>query len=279
MAHLDIHKGDASSLMQMINDIQEKVKEFAAENSSTLLTAGGVVGTVATAVLAARAGFKAADILREEQERVVAAHNEGETPQTDLTFSRKVIAVGPEFIPPVITGVATIGSIVMANRMSAQKAAALAAAYGLSQKQFEEYREKISEKLTGPKQQQVQDELAQERANQAPGSGQFIVVEGGDVLCFDQPTGRYFKSTMEKINRAVNRTNEEIIHGDHISANFFYSELGLPDTTWGDVVGWNSDNLVVLDISTILSPEDEKTPCLAIDFKSLPSENYQRRDY
>jgi hypothetical protein len=270
--------------MQLLIDIQKKAQEFAAENASTLLTAGGVVGTVGTAILAGRAGYKYAQLIDEvERERLIKLtedeQGDAERESVKLTKLEKAQVAGIHFVPPIIAGTATIGSIVMANRMSAQKAAALAAAYGLTQNQFEEYKEKVAEKLTGPKKQQVQDELAQERANRTPGSGQFVVVEGGDVLCFDQPTGRYFKSTMEKINRAVNKTNEEIIHGDHAPANFFYQELGLPDTTWGDAVGWNSDNLVALDISTILSPEDEKTPCLAIDFKTLPSENYLRRDW
>jgi hypothetical protein len=51
----------------------------------------------------------------------------------------------------------------------------------------------------------------------------------------------------------------------------------LPPTTWADEVGFNTDNLVALDISTILSPEDEATPCLAIDFKRMPSADYIRR--
>jgi hypothetical protein len=275
---MDIRKGDASSLMQMLNDIQTKVQDFASENASTLLTAGGVVGTVATAVLAGRAGFKAANIISAENlDRSIKA---GDDPDVEpVSGKEKFLMTAPHFIPPVITGGATVTAIIFANRMSAQKAAALAAAYGLSQKQFEEYREKVAEKLTGPKNQAIKDELAQERANRTPGASQIVIVEGGDVLCFDQPTGRYFKSTMEKINRAVNRTNEEIIHCDHATANFFYEQLGLPTTTWGDAVGWTSNHLVELDISTILSPEDDSTPCLAIDFKRLPSEGALSKEY
>lgn len=269
--------------MSVITEAQRKVQEFASENASTLLTGGAVVGTVATAVLAGRAGVKATRILdtaRAEREDTVASREDVEMVEvTELSRTQKLVLVGPHFIPSIITGSATITAIIFANRMSAQKAAALAAAYGLSQKQFEEYKTKVSEKLTGPKQQQVTDELAQERANRAPGSGQIVIVEGGDVLCFDQPTGRYFKSTMEKINRAVNRTNEEIINGEYANANYFYGELDLPPTTWGDEVGFSTDNLVVLDISTILSPEDESTPCLAINFKRMPDASYLRRVY
>lgn len=263
--------------MQLFNDVQKRVQDFASENATTLLTAGGVVGVVATGVLAGRAGIKAQDLIQERE--LEETHKGGFDRIQEIPRSEKIKIAIPQFIPPVITGSATIGAIILSHRMSGQKAAALAAAYGLSRQQFEEYREKVAQKLTGPKKEQVDAELAQERANRASGAGQIVIVEGGDVLCFDEPTGRYFKSTMEKIQRAVNRTNEEIINGEYASANFFYEELGLPNTTWGEEVGFNQDNLVALDVSTILSPEDESTPCLAINFKKMPTEHYIRRVY
>jgi hypothetical protein len=257
--------------VQLFNDVKEKVATLASENASTLLTAGGVVGTIATAVLTGRASIKAYEVLRTKAEQL-----EEDDDPVDLTTAQKVLITAPYFIPPVITGSATIASIIMANRISAQKAAALIAAYGLSQKQFEEYKEKVSEKLTGPKQNQVVDELAQERVNRTPGHETIVVVEG-EVLCFDQPTGRYFRSTMEQINQAVNSTNAEILHHDHATASYFYEELGMPATSWTDEVGWNTDQLLELSISTVLDPSNR--PCIAIDFKTLPRADYVPKHY
>jgi hypothetical protein len=256
----------------MFADAKQRVQQLLQENATTLLTAGGVVGTIGTAVLAGRAGFKAAEILMvEEQERIRNANVGGTI--DPLSKTDKVKLVGVHFIPPVLTGSATIGSIILANRMSAQKAAALAAAYGLAEKQLGEYKDKVTEKLTGPKAQAIDDELAQDRVNNTPGGSQIVIVEG-EVLCFDQPTGRYFRSTMDAINKAVNRTNEEILRHNYASASFFYEEIGLPPTTWSDDVGWNVNNLVDLKLSTVLS-HDQK-PCIAIDFKYLPHVDYIR---
>jgi len=255
--------------VQLFNDVRQKVAGLASENATTLLTAGGVVGTVATAILTGRASIKAYQII--EAETKVADEED-----IELTTARKVLIVAPHFVPPVITGAATITAIVMANRMSAQKAAALAAAYGLAERNFSEYKEKVAEKLTGPKQSAVVDELAQERVDRTPGHEAIIVVEG-EVLCFDQPTGRYFRSTMEDINRAVNSTNAEILHHDYASASYFYEELEMPATTWTDEVGWNTDQLLELSISTVLDPKGR--PCIAIDFKSLPKMDYVPKHY
>ena len=254
--------------MQLFNDVKQKAVALVSENATTLLTAGGVVGTVATAVLTGRATFKAAEIIRDhEVELVVEA--DGHT--MGLSNWERTRLVWPLYIPPVLTGGATIGSIVMANRMSAQKAAALAAAYGLAERNLSEYKEKVAEKITGPKKQQIDDEIAQDQVNRTPGGENLVIVEGGDVLCFDRVTGRYFKSSMEKIKKAVNATNAEILRHNSATASFFYDELELEGTVWTDRAGWGMGEQISLTISTVLH---EGKPCIAFEFNPLPSFDY-----
>lgn len=256
-------------MQPFIVDIKQKVVGLLEENATTLLTAGGVVGTVATAILTGRATFKASEIIRQEElEHIVEA--DGHT--MGLSNWERTKLVWPLYIPPVLTGSATVASIVLANRMSAQKAAALAAAYGLAERNLSEYKEKVAEKLTGPKQQQIEDELAQEQANRTPGGENLVIIEGGDVMCLDRPTGRYFKSTMEKINQAVNATNAEILRHNGANASYFYDELELEGTTWSDRVGWGIGEQISLTISTVIGPGNK--PCIAFDFSPLPSFDY-----
>ena len=261
--------------MQFINDVREKAAHLVTENASTLLTAGGVVGTVTTAVLTGRAAFKAADRILFEKMKMLDHQDVSEDPP-EMPVAQQVKLVWPYFVPPTITGGATIAAIVMANRVNAQKAAALVAAYGLAERNLSEYKEKVSEHLTGPKQQKVDDEIAQDRVNKTPGHD-VIVIADGEILCFDEPTGRYFRSTMDKIKNAVNTTNAEILHHDYANATFFYEELDLPGTTWTDEVGWNSSQLLDLKYSTVLTPDDK--PCIAIDFKVLPKPDYVPKHY
>jgi hypothetical protein len=243
---------------------QDAAARFLKENAATVLTAGGVVGTVGTAVLAFRAGVKYERITHE-------MYDDNINPDSDsVTTFDKVKAAAPYVIPPIALGTATVGSIIGANVMSAKRAAALAAAYGVSQKQLDEYKTKMAEKLGVTKTEKAKAEMAKERADQVPGAST-IVIFGDEVLCFDEPTGRYFKSTMEKIRRAENSTNQEIIHHGYASASYFYSELELPGTTWADEVGWNDP--FSLEISTIMV---EDKPCLAIDFKKMPVLDYER---
>lgn len=263
----------------LFDDVKKKAVVLLQENATTLLTAGGVVGTVATAILTGRATFKAAEIIRSTE--LEAIHETGTEDSISngtmgLSTWERTKLVWPLYIPPVITGGTTITSIIMANRMSAQKAAALAAAYGLAEGRLSEYKEKVAEKLTGPKQDAVDTEIAQTHVNNTTGHQNIVVVDG-EVLCFDLPTGRYFRSTMEDIKQAVNATNAEVLTHDFANASFFYEEIGMPATTWTDEVGWNRDHLLDLTYSTVLSPDQK--PCIAIDFKVLPKLDFVPKHY
>lgn len=256
--------------MQFLKEVQKKGATLIAENATTLLTAGGVVGTVATAVLAGRGGYKAGTIIREAQAELrVDTDND----DADLTTTEKAKLIVPHFLPSVLTATATVASIIMANRVSAQKAAALAAAYGLAERNLSEYKEKVAEKLTGPKKQQIEDEIAQDRVNRTPGYEKVIIIEGGDdTLCLDESTGRYFKSNPEKIRRAVNSTNAEILRHGGANVSQFYDELELPPTSWSDTVGWGMGEQIEIKYSYVQAPDGR--PVLAIDFVKGPTTNY-----
>jgi hypothetical protein len=263
-------------MFSSLQNVQSSVRKLVSDNATTILTAGGVVGTVTTAILAGRAGYKAAEIITfEERKHFIETHKplEDWNSVEPLSKTDKVKLVGLQFVLPVMTGVGTIAAIVFAHRMSAQKAAALAAAYGYSEKQFREYKEKVEEKLTGVKKEQLEDELAQDRVNNTPGSNQIVVIEG-EVLCFDASGGRYFMSTMEKIRQAVNTANEEILNHDSVSLSEFYDMIGLKPTSWSDDIGFNMDNRVDLKYTTTTA--DNGRPCIVIDFVRLPKPDFHR---
>jgi ribosomal protein L18E len=263
----------------MFTDVKQKVAEFAEQNASTLLTAGGVVGVVGTGILSGRAGFKLGTINMQKKIDELAEsldERDAETNpyitvgETEIAKKDLIVSAAPELIPPVITGAATIFAIIYSNRMSAQKAAALAAAYGLAERNFAEYKEKVSEKLTGPKRDAIKDEIAQEAVDRTPGHDRVVVVEG-EVLCFDMNAGRYFHSTVEKIRQAANTTNAEVINRGFAPVSFFYDELDLDGAPWADHVGFGQDNMLELDISTTLKGGK---PCVTINFVKPPRTEY-----
>jgi hypothetical protein len=254
-----------------LQGIQDSARKFVADNATVILTAGGVVGTVSTGILAWRGGYKTGTKVS-----AIESKEFHEPDYSPMTTQEKVKLGLVDALPPIGTGAGTITAIIFAHRMNAQKAAALAALYGVSQKQFEEYKDKVAEKLTGPKQQQISDELAKERMDRTPGAEQIVIVEG-EVLCFDQLTGRYFRSTMEEIRKAVNDTNEQILNVGSASAGYFYDLLGLPPTSWTNDVGWNTANMLDIEYGTQTSHDGR--PCITINPRYLPVQEYDRNQY
>lgn len=258
-----------------IADILKRGEVFVGENSTTILTGIGVAGTVTTAVLTGRASIKATRLISAEEDRIERAYLGNGEGAPKMSTKEKVRYVWPLYIPPIGVGGMTIGSIIMANRLSSKKAAALAAAYGLSERAFQEYRDKIVEKLGENKATQIRDEVAQDRVNRNPVNTREVILAGtGEVLFFDNLTGRYFQSTVENVKAAQNKVNEEVFHHMYASLTTFYEHVGLPGTAFSDDVGFNTDYICEVQFSATISSDNR--PCIAIGFAVGPTENYKR---
>lgn len=258
----------------MFAELFKKTQSLATENSTALLTGVGVVGTVSTALLTGRASFKAAALIEDHERRYAIEHQKlSSDPVPDMEFREKLALVWPQFIPPVGVASITIFAIVMSNRVSAKEAAALATAYGVSERAFHEYREKVVERIGPGKETAVRDSIAQDRVNKTIESNAIVLIGSGTVLCMDLWTGRYFESTVEKIRTAENDINFEIVQGMYASASSFYDALGLEATEMTDVLGWNINNKLEVDFSTTLTTDGR--PCLTIS-PTPPVANYNK---
>lgn len=262
----------------MLNVLADKVryvKPLLNEHSTTILTGVGVAGTIATAYLSGKASFKAAHLL--EQAKEESLDNDNVAVLHELTPMSKVKVVWKLYVAPVGVGAVTITAIILAHKISAKRIAALTIAAGISDRALHEYREKIEEKLGKSKARAFNDEIAQDRINANPANSELIAVGTGEVLCYDQYTGRYFTSTAEAIQRAENEINYELLHFGSASLSEFFDKIGLGPTTYSDLHGWNSNHLLEVTISTTKTPDNR--PCLAIDFKNPPIADYSREPY
>jgi hypothetical protein len=249
----------------------KRAEKFTIDNSPAILTAIGITGTLTTAYLTGKASVKAYDLLLDEDTR---RHAEGESPiRSDPKAMVKV--VWQEYIPAAASGLLTISAIFAANRVSTRRATAMATAYSISERAFTEYKDKVVEKIGEKKEQEVRDEVAQDQVNRNPVDESKVIITGnGDVLCYDRFAGLYFKSNMEALRKAENDVNYLILHQDYASLSDFYDLIGLPPTGVSEEVGWNTDQLLELEFSTVLSPEGQ--PCIAIDFNHRPIRNFDQ---
>lgn len=255
-----------------IVDLVNKAGQVANANSTTILTSMGVSGTMTTAYLAGRASWRASRVVdREEGKEMIDRAD----PEFRYSVKEKAKMVWPMYIPAVVSGGTTIAAIIMANQLASKKIAAITVASGITERAFQEYKEKVVEKLGKTKDQAVRDAVAQDRVNQNPPSSKEVILAGtGEILCMDLTTGRYFQSTIEEIKRAENKINFEIMSFGYASLSSFYDEIGLPPTSFSDDVGWNFDSQVQVTISTAMSPDNR--PVATIDFSHHPQPNYNR---
>jgi len=244
-----------------LSELLKRSGKIVADNSPAILTAIGVTGTLTTAFLTGKASFRAAERLTEES--------------YDLPTKEKVKIVWKLYIPAALSGAATVAVIIAANRVGSRRAAALAAAYSLSERAFEQYKEKVIATIGAKKEQAVQDSLAQDRVrNDPPGSREVFVIGGSETLCHDAFSGRYFTCDVESLRRAENETNHQILGDGYASLTDLYYRIGLRPTAMSDEVGWTSDVLLGMKFSSVLTEDDR--PCLSINFVAGPIRNYHK---
>lgn len=244
--------------------ILPKLEKIIVDNMPIILSGVGVVGTIGTAYLTYKATFKAVLIMQEEDAKKTANNDPAVTPVEALKLTWLC------YLPPVAAGVGTISAIVLAQRINMQRAAALALAYSIGEKRFEDYRAKMLEKLGINKEELARAEITTDKINENPPAreGQILIIDGTDVLCLDQFTGRYFKSSMEKIKAAENEVNHRIVQHGYASLGDFYEKIGLPSVGMSEEIGWQNGKMLDLLITSAVTPQG--VPCLAIDFTTNP---------
>lgn len=248
-------------------------QKFVTDNSPTILTAIGVTGTVTTAYLTGKATFKAAKVIQEEQFKTNLHNNHHEK----LSDKEKFKLVWTLYIPPAGVGALSCAAIIGANRIGVRRAAAMAAAYSVSERAFEEYRNKVVEKLGKNKDREVRDDLAQDRVNANPPTTKNVVVTGkGKELFYDTWTGRYFESTMQDVKSAQNALNYKLLNGGfgYQSLNDFYRILGVDTIKDGEDVGWDTKKPLEITFTTTIS--DDERPAFVMDFRVAPVREYFR---
>ena len=253
-----------------INNFIKNTKCFLGKHSPEILTGIGIAGMVTSTVLAVKSTPKALVLLEE------ARTNEDGTLEDKLTIVETVKVAWKPYIPAIAVGIASISCIIGASRVNYKRNAALATAYALSERTLVNYRDKVIETLGEKKEKEVRDKISQDEIDKKPiSSSQVIITPKGNTLFMDSITGRYFRSDLDSIKKAVIELNMEISHQNYISLNEFYSNIGLDRISNGDNLGWNIDNgYVEIDYSTCLADNDE--PCIVIDYISQPKYDFDK---
>lgn len=247
-----------------VANVAKAAGNFITTNSPAILTGFGVAGLVTTGYLAAKAGYKSAlEIAAVEHE--IAGR---------LDPKEKIKLTWKNFIPAMGVGATSAAAIIGSQKISSRRTATLASLYSLSERAFTEYRDKAQEVLGKRKSTQVLDEIATERIQKnPPENSQILFTGGGETLCYEVLTGRYFFGDIEKLRKGQNDLNAQIINGMYASLNDWYLIIGLPQIDLGEKLGWTTDNLLELGFTGVI--QDEK-PAIAVHYNHPPKEKYNK---
>ena len=238
------------------------------KNSPTILFAGGVVGVVATTVMASRATLHLEETLEETQKNLEIAKSLRNDPkhadeysdkdyQHDLTvlYTRAVVDVVKLYGPAFLVGAASIAMLTKSHNILMKRNTSLIAAYATLDRAFTEYRKRViddqgpdkdleyrypSEKAIVEK---IDDkgkaknaEVVRVAGREVSGYARFF-----DQLCPDWQTQAEYNLYFLRCRQ--NYLNDMLRARGHVFLNEVYDSIGIARTKEGAVVGWvlNSD--------------------------------------
>lgn len=238
------------------------------KHSPEILTGIGIAGMITTTIMAVKATPKALDKMVEIKEKRKNQEDKKE-------FAKDVITkVAPVYIPATVIGGLSISCLIGASSVNFKRNAALATAYTLSESALKDYQNKVIETFGEKKDEIVRAAVSKDKIEKDPVENkEVIITSNGNTLCYDSLSGRYFKSDMQSIKKAVNDLNYRMFSDMYVSLNELYDELGLEHNDTGDLLGWTIDRGQI-EIEYDSHIASDGTPCLVLNYSVAPRYDY-----
>lgn len=236
--------------------ILKTVQTFVLRNSHHILTGLALLGVGASVALSVRA------------DRIMHEWDIDEFKQ--LTKEQRIKLYARICAPPAIAILTTGVCIVGAHSISVKRESSLLLAYEGTRSMYDRYRASVQDRL-GLEEKQIAEKAAS-KAQLAP--RETIVYGEGDCLFYDAYSGRYFKSTVNKIDRVVNELNYTLLREMCVSLNEFYAGIGLEGISLGDQLGWNEQRQIEVHYGSRVT--EEGRACIVLDFVIEPTERWYK---
>lgn len=248
------------------------------KHSPEILMISGVVGVVASAVMACKATLKVDEVVDETREKIEKIHTATEKGVTeagdeyteddsrkDLTiiYTQTAVKFVKLYGPAVVLGALSVTSILASNNILRKRNVALAAAYTAVDKSFKEYRDRVIDRFGKEVDHQLKYNIKAETIEETvtdPETGKEKKVKktidvadpntySSYARFFDESCPAWDKDAELNLMflRAQQRfANDKLKAKGHLFLNEVYDAIGIPRTKAGQVVGWiyNPENPV-----------------------------------
>ena len=258
--------------LQLPNKLETKFAKIsvkAKKHSPELFLVTGVVGVVASTVMACRATLKVYEVLEEHNETMDKINNyveengysekyteQDHSKDTTIVYTQTVVKFVKLYAPAVLLGAASIGSIVYSHKLLSGRNAALAAAFAASSTGFKEYRQRVVERFGeevdkelrfNVREEEIEKTVVDEKGKEKTVKETVKVSDAQPSIysrCFDEGCSNWTKDA--ECNRITlqnlqNYANDRLRLKGFLFLNEVYQMIGFEETKAGQIVGWVYD--------------------------------------
>ena len=257
------------------NNLNRKINKMGLllkKHSPEILAVAGVIGTLASGVLACKATTKISKVLEEPKDTIDKIHKlrDGELESTepyteedskkDLTivYAKTGVQLVKLYAPSVALATLSIGCMLTSNRILKKRNVALAAAYATVEKGFKEYRGRVVEKFGEDidrelkyniKAKEIQETVTDENGKKKKVKKKIETIDRIDdhseyAKFFDSSCAQWeddpeYNLTFLKMQQEF--ANNKLQEKGYLFLNDVYDMLDIPRTKAGQIVGWIYD--------------------------------------
>ncbi len=216
----------------VIRKVLSRGVKWSVKYAPQILTAVGTCGLIGAIALTAKAAPNVAAKVDEMKEQK----------QTDiLTVKEVAVETWRDWAPVAVLTAVSVACLIGSQQVGEKRFRMLTTAYTILEAKYDEFEDKV-EKAVGQdkmydiqsgRAQNVQNNQVTEQTNAQPAEQAKIIVIDEEGSRFKEPiTGRYLRTTAEKIKAAVNVMNERMLDDidNEVSLNDFFDEIGLETT-------------------------------------------------
>ena len=262
-----------SNIMSVAGRNLSVAKLKISKHSPELLMIAGIVGGVASAVMACKATTKVSEILDSTSEAVNTIHHVEKNPPMGSNYTHEdaqkdlfitYVQTGAKLVklygPSLALGALSITSILASHNILHKRNVAIAAAYTAVDKGFKDYRGRVIERFGDEldkelkyniKAKKIEEKVVDEKGKEKK------VKKDIQVVDYDRPGeseyARFFDNgntgwdenpefSLKFLIHQQDWANELLNHRGYVFLNEVYDMLGIPRTKAGQIVGWVKNN-------------------------------------
>ena len=256
-------------MVKVYNKSEMKVRKYSPE----ILAGVGVVGVIASTVMACKATTKLNDILAESKEQLEQIKTVAVDPayadkyteddakkDTTITYVQTAMKVTKLYAPSVILCASSLGCLLASNNILKKRNAALSAAYMTVDKSFKEYRKRVADRFGEEVEKEIRYNIKAEEITKVDEDGNEVtetvkVMDGTDDPNSYSDYARFFDEScaawqndaeynLTFLKAQQQYANDLLKARGRLFLNEVYRMLGIDETKAGQVVGWvyNPDN-------------------------------------